>query len=118
MSNDDHSHPKWEIPPPETSPHPAARLTAPSTGGMPLIGAAADVRARRSHRESRRLGIRPVRALVTATVGLGLLLGGGVAGVAVAAADGPDGGPAVAVTGVVNDHRDPGMDGVRAGRGN
>ena len=115
MSDHDHSHLKWEIPPPGTSPHPAARPTAPSTDGMPRIGAAADVRARRSGRERPRLGIRPVRALVTATVGLGLLLGGGVAGVAVAAADGPDGVPAVAVTG---DHRGPGMDGVRAGRGN
>jgi hypothetical protein len=116
MPNQDHSHPTWEIPP-EAGPHPAARPSAPSAGGMPPVGAAADVRARRSHRGSRRPGARPVRALVGATVGLGLLLGGGVAGVAVAAADGPDGGPAVTVTGAVDDHRDPGTDGVRAGRG-
>jgi hypothetical protein len=118
MSNHDHSHPKWEIPPPEPRPHSAAQPSAPSTGGMPLIGAATDVRARRSRRGSRRPSIRPVRALVAATVGLGLLLGGGVAGVAVVAADGPDGGPGVTVLGAVNDHRVPGMEGVRAGRGN
>lgn len=115
MSDHDRSHPKWEIPPPETSPDPGARPAAPSRGGTPLVGAVADVRVRRSHREPRRPGIRPVRALVAATVGLGLLLGGGVAGLAAAAADGPDAGPAVAVTG---DHGGPGPDGVRAGHGN
>src|SRR4051794_4004902 len=98
MSEYDRSHPRWEMPPGTESPDPADHSSASPAGGLPGAEAATEGRARRSHRDVRRPGIRPVRAFVAAAVGVGLVLGGGLAGAAVAAADGPDRGPAVSPT--------------------
>src|SRR4051794_39420630 len=99
MSEYDRSHPRWEIPPATERPDPADHSSASPARGV--LGTP---------------GIRPVRAFVAATVGVGVLLGGGLAGAAVAAADGPDRGPAVTVTDTGDGRFDRGPDGVRPGR--
>ena len=87
MTEHHHSHPQWVIPPMATTPEgpdglgqagPVAGPPQPAATGTPL-------------RRWRRPGGRR-RALVSAALGLGLLVGGGAAGTALAADGGPDGG--------------------------
>ena len=97
MSEHDHSHPQWEIPP--------AAATPEGDPDTPAEGPTTERPRGRRRRATGRPG--PGRkVLVAAAVGLALLLGGGAGGFAVAAAGDDPGRGVVATTDDANDAND------------
>lgn len=96
MTEHDRSHPRWVVPPADAAPEAPDTLAQADPLAAPPPPAAAGAPSRRWRRAGSRPAVRgrARRAVVAAAVGLGLLVGGGAAGTALAADGGPDGGAA------------------------
>ena len=118
MTDHDHSHPQWVIPPAGKAPEPesSAAPSAADPGAVPPAAAATEGPSRRWRRrvDARGSASRRGRGLIAGVAAAALLIVGGAGGAALATKGGPGPGGVVITAG---DPDGPGDRGDRGGRG-